>query len=67
MEESIKKKYYGIRRIPDTMALIEMEAYKPGVNVDRLVSLAALVAFAKIRAKSIIFVENGIYNMCCQT
>ena len=26
------------------------------------------VAFAKIlRAKSIIFVENGIYNMCCQT
>ena len=61
----VKKKYYGIRRIPDTMALIEMEAYKPGVNVDRLVSLAALVAFAKIRESNTdrpVRVENDIEN-----
>jgi hypothetical protein len=45
---TIKKKYYGIRRIPDIMALKEMEAYQHGVNVDRLVALAALIAFVKI-------------------
>ena len=31
------------------MALVEMEQYRPGVNVDRLVSLAALIAFAKVQ------------------
>jgi hypothetical protein len=45
----IKKKHYGIRRLPDIMAMKEMEAYKKGVNVDRLVSLAALIAFIKVR------------------
>lgn len=46
---TILKKYHGIRRIPDKMAMLEMQAYRKGVNVDRLVSLAALVAFVKIR------------------
>lgn len=46
---TIVKKVYGISRIPDRMAMLEMEAYRDGVNVDRLVSLAALVAFAKIQ------------------
>lgn len=46
---TVIRKYYGIRRIPDVMAMKEMEAYREGVNVDRLVSLAALVAFAKIQ------------------
>jgi len=46
---TIIKKTYGITRIPDKMAMLEMEAYRDGVNVDRLVSLAALVAFAKIQ------------------
>ena len=46
---TIVKKTYGISRIPDRMAMLEMEAYRDGVNVDRLVSLAALVAFAKIQ------------------
>lgn len=46
---TIVKTTYGIERIPDIMALVEMEAYQEGVNVDRLVSLAALVAFAKIQ------------------
>jgi hypothetical protein len=48
-EGVITKKYYGIRRIPDLMAMKEMEAYREGVNVDRLVTLASLVAFAKIQ------------------
>jgi hypothetical protein len=46
---TILKKIYGIERIPDVMAMKEMQAYREGVNVDRLVSLAALVAFAKIQ------------------
>lgn len=45
----IIKKYYGIERVPDIMAMVEMENYQPGVNVDRLVSLAALIAFVKIQ------------------
>jgi len=45
----IVNKRFGVRRIPDMMAMLEMEAYRPGVNVDRLVSLSALVAFAKIQ------------------
>jgi hypothetical protein len=40
---------YGIERIPDIMLLKEMMAYRDGVNVDRLVSFAALVAFAKVQ------------------
>lgn len=46
---NILKKVYGISRIPDRMAMLEMEAYRDGVNVDRLVSLASLIAFAKIQ------------------
>ena len=48
-EGNVIKKYYGIRRVPDIMAMVEMEAYRPGVNVDRLVSLAALISFVKVR------------------
>jgi len=40
---------YGVERIPDPMLLKEMMAYRDGVNVDRLVSFAALVAFAKVQ------------------
>lgn len=40
---------YGIERLTDYMALVEMEQYRPGTNVDRLVSLAALIAFAKVQ------------------
>ena len=62
---TISKKHYGIRRVPDKMALVEMEAYRPRVNVDRLVSLAALIAFVKIRESNTnkpIRVENEIDN-----
>ena len=48
----IVKTTYGIERIPDMMALVEMEAYDGSVNVDRLVALAALIAFAKIQQAS---------------
>jgi hypothetical protein len=40
---------YGVERIPDPMLLKEMMAYRDGVNVDRLVSFAALIAFAKVQ------------------
>ena len=46
---TIVKTTYGIERIPDIMAMKEMLAYQDGLNVDRLVSLAALIAFAKIQ------------------
>jgi len=40
---------YGVERIPDKMLLTEMLQYFPGLNVDRLVAFAALVAFVKIQ------------------
>jgi hypothetical protein len=46
---TIVKVRYGIERIPDIMAMAEMEAYNEDINVDRLVSLAALIAFAKVQ------------------
>ena len=45
----VVKTTYGIERIPDIMLMKEMQAYRDGVNVDRLVSFAALVAFAKVQ------------------
>ena len=39
----------GIERIPDPMLLKEMVAYRPGVNVDRLVAFSSLIAFAKVQ------------------
>ena len=46
---TIVKTTYGVERIPDIMAFVEMENYGDGVNVDRLVSLAALISFAKVQ------------------
>ena len=48
-EGKIVKTTYGIERIPDIMAMKEMQAYVEGLNVDRLVSLSALIAFAKVQ------------------
>lgn len=45
----IIKIHYGVERIPDPMLLEEMRQYQPGLNVDRLVSFCALVAFAQIQ------------------
>ena len=46
---TIKKVVYGVERIPDPMLLKEMQMYQDGLNVDRLVSFCALVAFAKVQ------------------
>lgn len=48
-EGNIIKTVYGITRIPDIMILEEMLVYEEGMNVDRLVSLAALVTFIKVQ------------------
>jgi len=48
----VYKKHYGITRIPDVMAMVEMENYNPGVNVDRIVALASLISFVKIQEGS---------------
>lgn len=45
----IYKTIYGIERIPDIMAMKEMQEYRDGLNVDRLISLGALIAFAKVQ------------------
>jgi hypothetical protein len=46
---TIIKTIYGVERIPDIMLLKEMQAYRDGLNVDRLVAFCALVAFAKVQ------------------
>lgn len=46
---TIVRTTYGIERIPDPMLLKEMSDYTDGLNVDRLVSFAALVAFMRIQ------------------
>ena len=46
---TIVRTKYGIERIPDPMLLKEMQEYADGVNVDRLVSFVALVAFMRIQ------------------
>ncbi len=43
------KTTFGVERIPDPMLIKEMLAYYPGLNVDRLVAFAALIAFAKVQ------------------
>ena len=46
---TIVKTIYGVERIPDPMLLREMQAYRDGLNVDRLVSFCSLIAFAKVQ------------------
>ena len=45
----IVKTIYGVERIPDIMLLKEMQAYRDGLNVDRLVAFCSLIAFAKVQ------------------
>ena len=45
----VYKTTYGIERIPDVMAMVEMQHYREGLNVDRLIALGALIAFAKVQ------------------
>ena len=48
-EGKVYKSKYGVERIPDKMLITEMLQYHEGLNVDRLVSFSALVAFAKMQ------------------
>lgn len=49
---TIVKTIYGVERIPDPMLLKEMQAYREGLNVDRLVAFCSLVAFAKVQSSN---------------
>ena len=53
---------YGIERIPDPMLIKEMREYADGVNVDRLVSFAALVSFMKIQESNRGFAKRTIMD-----
>ena len=55
---TIVRTTYGIERIPDIMAMVEMEAYEDGLNVDRLVALAALISFAKVQQANRSIIER---------
>lgn len=46
---TVVKTTYGIERIKDPILLKEMQQYREGLNVDRLVAFCALVAFAKVQ------------------
>ena len=46
---SVTHQTFGVERIPDPMLIKEMLAYYPGLNVDRMVSFCALIAFAKVQ------------------
>jgi hypothetical protein len=52
-EGNVTKKIYGITRIPDSMALEEMIQYEHGLNVDRLISYAALISFVKLQSANL--------------
>ena len=59
---TIVRTKYGIERIPDPMLLKEMRAYADGVNVDRLVSFCALVAFMRIQQANRGFARRTIMD-----
>ena len=40
---------YGVERFPDIMLFREMQAYRPKLNVDRLIAFCALMAFVKVQ------------------
>jgi hypothetical protein len=60
------KIHYGVERIPDIMLLKEMQAYQDGLNVDRLVSFAALVSFVKIQQANIGYTKRVIKDEASQ-
>lgn len=46
---TIVKTTYGVERVMDPVLLKEMQQYREGLNVDRLVAFCALIAFAKVQ------------------
>lgn len=47
-EGNVTRIHYGVERITDPMILKEMQVYQHGMNADRLISYALLMAFVKI-------------------
>jgi hypothetical protein len=47
-EGNVTRIHYGVERITDPMILKEMQVYQPGLNADRLISYALLMAYIKI-------------------
>jgi len=63
---TVTKKHYGIRRIPDIMAMVEMQGYDGDKNVDRLVALTALIAYVRVlqaNTEKKVVIENQIINL----
>ena len=59
---NILKTVYGIERIPDIMLLKEMLLYVHGMNVDRLISFAALTAFIAIQEANMGIPKKEVYE-----
>lgn len=49
---------FGVERIPDKMLLVEMSAYHPGLNVDRLVAFSALVSYVRIQQSNLGYIKR---------
>ena len=43
------RKIFGATRIPDNMAFVEMLGYNENANCDRLIALASLIAYSRIK------------------
>jgi hypothetical protein len=54
--------HFGVERIPDKMLLVEMKEYRSGMNVDRIISYVALVAFVKIQQANRGFMKKIEYT-----
>lgn len=61
IDGTIIRIHFGAERIPDKMLLVEMKEYRPGMNVDRIVSYVALIAFVKIQQANIGFKKKIEY------
>ena len=48
-DDKVIEEHHGIEKIPDIMVMKEMRAYRKGLNVDRLISICSLIAFANIQ------------------
>jgi hypothetical protein len=46
---TIVRTTYGVERVKDPVLLKEMQQYREGLNVDRLVAFCSLIAFAKVQ------------------
>lgn len=65
-EGNVTRIHYGIERIPDIMAMVEMKEWTKTLNVDRLISLCALFTLVKITESNysrVTIVEDNENNL----